>query len=79
MTLKFTDEELAAFRAAATGKDDEERMLLAGAKAYAAATYAPARDETGNLIPVWDLLHDSDKKACMHKARVVLRGAGVIS
>ena len=63
---------------AATGKDDQERMLLAGAKAYAADIYKGARDIAGDPAGVWELLQDHDKAACMYKARIVLRGAGVL-
>ena len=76
--LSLTDEDAEAFHRVISGKDDQERMLLAGAKAYAKATYSPARDEDGNPMEIWDALHDSDKAACMHKAKIVLRGAGVI-
>lgn len=77
--MELPDEEFEAFHAVITGRDDNERKLLAGAKAYAADTYRGTRDIAGSATDVWDLLTASDQAACMHKARVVLRGAGVLS
>lgn len=58
---------------------DTDPTLLAGAKAYAVDTYKGARDVAGDPASVWELLQDRDKAACLHKAQVVLKGAGVLS
>lgn len=76
--MDLPDEEFEAFHAVITGKDDDERKLLAGAKAYAADTYRGVRNLDGEQT-TWDTLTATDQAACMHKARVVLRGAGVLS
>ena len=73
--MDLTDEQLDAFRDAAADRDD--RMVLEGAKAYAADTYRGVRNLDGGTA-TWDTLTDTDRAACLHKARVVLRGAGVL-
>ena len=75
--MDLTDEEFDAFHAAITGRDEDEQKVLAGAKAYAADTYRGGRNLAGGQT-AWDTLTATDRAACLHKARVVLRGAGAL-
>ena len=50
---------------------------LAAAKALADTMYRGRRDVAGDRL-TWDMLHDTDKAACLHLARTALDGSGLM-